>query len=126
MLIKLYDNPIPNIPIIEPDNIPEPGDIFLGYEVLYDKSIFAKPRCKYMKTRGWISVILLFLCFCPATCVPCCMSCSYDICQRPVYGRTFFPNYVLLRSVEFKPENNKKASKKDNDPSVDAKSENIE
>lgn len=104
-MIKLYNNPIVGIPIIEPDNSPQPGDILLGYEILYNEdNIFTKPRPKYMKTRGWAAAILLCLCFWPATCVPCCMTCSYDTCQRPVYGRTFFPNYVILRSVDFKKE----------------------
>ncbi len=106
-MIKLYDNPIHNIPIIDPDRYPEEGDILLGYEVLYNNSFFAKPRIKYMKPHGWVSVILLSISFLPMMCLPCCMSCSYDVCQRPVYGRFFFPNYVLLRSVEFKNDNKK-------------------
>ncbi len=91
-MLKLYINPLKDIPIVSSELKPEPDDIILGYELLYnDDSFFTKPRMKYMKFRGWFASIFLL-------CIPCCMSWSYDICQRPVYGRIFIPNYVILRS----------------------------
>jgi len=123
-MIKLYDSPVVGIPIIEPDTEPEYGDIILGYEVLYNDDEFcAKPRPKHLNSRGWISIALLFCFFWPAMCVPCCMSCSYNVCQRPVYGRTFFPNYILLRSVDIKNKKELITIIKENEESKNMKNE---
>jgi hypothetical protein len=83
----LYENPLPGVPIIEPETPPQSGEEIVGYEVLYaNEKMFTKPNPRRMNTAGWVSVVLLFLCFWPASCVPCCTSCSYNQCQRPVYG----------------------------------------
>lgn len=85
----LHKNPINGIPIIEPERTPNSTEIIMGYEILNEfpsNKYFVKPDPKRMNTIGWVSVVLTFLCFWPATCVPCCMTCSYNKCQRPVYG----------------------------------------
>ncbi len=78
--------PIPGIPIVEPEVIPGPGDKLIGYEQIpSDNSCFISPRPTHMKTRGWISVVLLTIFMWPAAILPCFMSCSYYQMQRPVY-----------------------------------------
>lgn len=93
---ELYEYPIANIPIIEPKDAPEPGDILLGYELLYAKHKFNKPNPRHMNASGWISVVLLTLFFWPAALVPCFTKCSYNECQRPVYGP---PRMLQTRSL---------------------------
>ena len=85
-MIELHTHAIPGIPILEPERIPLPGEILIGYE-LVDKSdkLFVDPEPGKMNGCGWISVILSVIFFWPASCVPCFMSCSYSKYQRPVY-----------------------------------------
>lgn len=88
--MRLYSTPIVGVPMVEPENAPNPTDVLLGYEVLHDNSenkIFTgKPDPKRLNVAGWVSVVLCALCFWPLSCVPCFMTCSYTTCQRPVYG----------------------------------------
>lgn len=98
---KIYEQPLQGVPIIEPAKAPENGEVVIGYELLYDDSngsLFTdKINPKRMNNAGWISVVLCFFCFFPLTCVPCCMTCSYTTCQRPVYGQ---PKVILFATPE--------------------------
>lgn len=90
MARELHDHPIAGIPIVEPDLVPQPGEVLLGYEVVdpaQGDALFVQPQPKRMNKMGWIAVVLGALCFWPAMCVPCCLSCSYSKYQRPVYGK---------------------------------------
>jgi hypothetical protein len=87
METTIYTEPLPNIPIIEPANPPNDGEEIIGYELLYaNKKWFTRASPRRMNTAGWVSVVLLFIFFWPATCLPCFTTCSYNECQRPVYG----------------------------------------
>lgn len=83
----LHLDPIPGVPIVEPEIPPGPNDILLGYELVKNETkTFRKPDLKNMQPIGWIGVLLSVLIFWPVSCVPCFMSCSYSDFQRPVYG----------------------------------------
>lgn len=99
----VYMIPIEGIPIIEPENEPLPGEVLLGYRILYgnNKPLFIKPRPNRMNTLGWVSVVLGFMFFFPITCIPCCLSCSYSECQQPIYGR--LPPQLARMSLAIKP-----------------------
>ena len=99
---KIYRYPLPGIPIVESERVPEIGDVLLGYEVVhdFDRKTFVKPDPKRLNTLGWLSVVMCFLCFWPATCVPCCLSCSYSKCQRPVYGKNVEPSWYLVKDIQ--------------------------
>ena len=75
-------DPYPGVRII---SVPE-GKRLIGYELIVAPSgVFCPPDPAHMAPRGWFSSLaLLFVCW-PLTCVPMCMSCSYETCQRPVY-----------------------------------------
>lgn len=88
-VMDFYDKPVEGVPMIEPKHPPATGQVVIGYELLHtDKGCFTKPHPKRLNKFGWIGVIALALLCWPASCIPCCMSCSYDKCQRPVYGTT--------------------------------------
>jgi hypothetical protein len=95
----LYEYPIANIPIIEPKDAPQAGEVLLGYELLYAKHKFNKPNPRHMNAAGWISVVLLTLFFWPAALVPCFTKCSYNECQRPVYGSRMLQARSLSQEV---------------------------
>lgn len=83
----MLSQPVVGIPIIEPKNVPLPGQVIIGYEVVdTSKSILQKPNPKRMNATGWFSFIGLLVCCWPVAIVPCFTSCSYDTYQRPVYG----------------------------------------
>lgn len=85
----LYDQPIPGVKMLGPKRVPAPGEVVIGYEIVdhnVEKKLFVKPRPKYMNVIGWASVFVTAVCFWPASCVPCCLRCSYSRAQRPVYG----------------------------------------
>lgn len=89
MTLELHKNPVQGIPIIEPERTPHPTEVIIGYEILNEfpsKKYFVKPDPKRMNKVGWASVFLTFLFFWPVSCIPCCMTCSYSKCQRPVYA----------------------------------------
>jgi hypothetical protein len=90
---SLYPEPIKGVPIVEPETIPEPGQVIIGYELVPPlpppkglKQLFHKPEPRRMNTAGVLGVLALLLCFWPCAAVPCFTACSYDQCQRPVYG----------------------------------------
>ena len=103
---KVYKYPIPGIPIVEAEKTPSSDEVLLGYELIHDfeGQTFVKPDPKHLNTCGWVSVALCFLCFWPATCVPCCLSCSYSRCQRPVFGTYLGPSWYLVKNVDIKSE----------------------
>lgn len=83
----LYPEPVPGIPIVEPETIPHPNDVLVGYEVVrpHKLGFLTKPRPKRMNIVGWVAVAAATVLFFPVMCVPCCLSCSYSEYQRPVY-----------------------------------------
>lgn len=86
---KIFSEPIKGVPIIEPKVSPVPGQVIIGYELVDNKpktSIFHKPNPKRMNKIGLLSFVGLLLCCWPCAVAPCFLSCSYDQCQRPVYG----------------------------------------
>lgn len=89
MIIELYREPIEGMPISEPDRIPKPDEVLLGYEVvnpeMYNKCLVS-PKPSKMSFIGWLSVGLTFLIFWPLSCVPCFCAFSYPVYQKPVYG----------------------------------------
>jgi hypothetical protein len=85
--MKLYNQPIEGVEIYPSDIPPIPGDVLLGYKlVIPDKKIFSRPRPARMNVRGWLGFLFGSLFCFPLMCMPCCMSCSYDEYQVPVYG----------------------------------------
>jgi len=99
---KLYDKPVEGVRMIAPKHPPAKGDVIVGYELLnIDEGCCTKPRPKRLNKLGWISVIAFALVFWPVSCVPCCLACSYDTCQRPVYG-TPTAYIVNAKSIEQK------------------------
>jgi hypothetical protein len=103
MIDNIFMTPIEGIPMIEPEYEPIPGEILLGYRIVYgqDTPLFVKPRPKRMNTLGWVSVVIGLIFFWPVSCVPCCLSYSYSESQQPVYG---FPRYLSEKPEEEKPE----------------------
>lgn len=101
-LKKLYSYPLSGIHIIEPSKPPKDDEVLLGYELLddYDNEYFVRPHPKRLNTLGWVSVVLCFLFFWPATCIPCFLPCSYSKCQRPVYGNYLEPTYLVVKNIE--------------------------
>lgn len=84
----LHKQPVVGLEIREPETVPEPGDVLLGYRVIsMPKSTFTKPEPKKLGATGWISVALLAIIFWPVSCVPCCISACYPSYQLPVYGK---------------------------------------
>ena len=83
----IVKDPVPGVPIEKPEVPPKPGQILQGYRVITrPNKIFQKPEPQKMTVMGWASVAILAILFWPATCVPCCMSCSYpEVYQVPVY-----------------------------------------
>jgi hypothetical protein len=85
--MQLTKDPIPGIPIVEPERMPLPGERLIGYEQIPAAGkTFVSPRPSHMKTRGWVSVVLLTFFMWPLAFVPCFTSCSYYQMQRPVYS----------------------------------------
>jgi len=84
----IFMTPIEGIPIIEPEYESLPGEILLGYRIVYgnDNLKWVNPRPKRMNTIGWVSVIVGLIFFWPVSCIPCCLSYSYSESQQPVYG----------------------------------------
>lgn len=85
----MYKYPIEGMPISEPDKLPEPDEILLGYQVvnpeMHNKCLVA-PKPEKMSFIGWLAVgITALLCW-PLMCVPCCCAFSYPVYQKPVYG----------------------------------------
>lgn len=77
-----------NYPIIEDSNaMISATKEFKGYKVINPKEhFFVSPNPSMMNRRGWISWTLLSIFCWPISCLPCCLSCSYDAYQVPVYG----------------------------------------
>lgn len=87
--MHITKDPIPGIPIVEPKTMPKPGDRLIGYEQIpAEGEKFVTPRPSHMKTRGWVSVVLLTIFMWPLAVVPCFTSCSYYQMQRPVYSNS--------------------------------------
>jgi hypothetical protein len=86
--MRITKEPIPGVPIVEPKTTPRPGDRLIGYELIPDddQTFLSPPRPSHMRTRGWVSVVLLVLFAWPLAVVPCFTSCSYKQMQRPVYS----------------------------------------
>lgn len=85
--IALYPDPIPGVPIVEPDTIPISGEVVIGYELIKNSgTLFTAANPKKMSKVGWFSVIGLLICCWPCAFIPCITSCSYESVQRPVYG----------------------------------------
>lgn len=85
--MHITKEPIPGIPIVEPESLPMPGDRLIGYEQIPAAGkTFVTPRPSQMKTRGWVSIVVLALFMWPLAFVPCFTSCSYYQMQRPVYS----------------------------------------
>ena len=95
----LYPEPVQGIPIVEPETIPHPNDILVGYEVVrpHKLGFLTKPKPKRMNIVGWVAVAAATVLFFPVMCVPCCMSCSYSEYQRPVYRPS--PFYAAAKSA---------------------------
>ena len=95
----LYPEPVPGIPIVEPETIPRPDDVLVGYEVVrpHKLGFLTKPKPKRMNIVGWVAVAAATVLFFPVMCVPCCMSFSYSDYQRPVYRPSPFSS--VARSV---------------------------
>jgi len=89
---QIFLRPIEGIPIVEPEYGPLPGEILLGYKIIYGDNapLFVKPKPDRMSTLGWICVILGVIIFWPLSCIPCCLSYSYTECQVPVYGEPYY------------------------------------
>ena len=88
--VRIFIEPVKGVPIIEPKVLPEPGQVIIGYELIETKprlSKFHKPNPRRMNKAGWLSLLALAICCWPCAAVPCFLSCSYDMCQRPVYGK---------------------------------------
>jgi hypothetical protein len=88
----LHREPLPGVPISPPKTPPHSGEELLGYEVFDEREDgrsgcgIVKPQPSKMRPVGWAAVIATALLFWPASCVPCCMACSYPtMTQRPVY-----------------------------------------
>ena len=89
---KLYDRPVDGLEVIEPAHPPAVDDVLLGYEIVDVDvdghcGVFTKPNPGRMNLGGWLVAGVTFLIFWPLSCLPCCMKCSYDTVQRPVYGK---------------------------------------
>ena len=85
--MKIYAEAVPGIPIFEPEQVPLPGEVVVGYKIIEVKdNLFVRPRPSKMNMTGWISVVVCAICFWPVSCIPCCLSCSYSRYQVPVYG----------------------------------------
>ena len=82
----LHREPVPGIPILEPDEIPYSNAKLIGYQVIEpaDK-FFVKPKPGKINTLGWVSIVVCAIIFFPVTCVPCCLGYSYSKYQIPVY-----------------------------------------
>lgn len=93
MIDNIFMIPIEGVPMIEPEYEPLPGEILLGYRIVYghDKLKWVNPIPKRMNTIGWVSVIVGLIFFWPVSCIPCCLSYSYPESQQPVYG---FPRFL--------------------------------
>lgn len=104
---KLYDEPVPGIRVVDPENMPLPGEQLLGYELIRfpdntycGGKVHMHPRPSKMTTRGWMATIFAGLMFFPIACVPCFMTCSYDTrVMRPVYGTK---EEAMIPSSEYK------------------------
>ena len=96
----LYPEPVPGIPIVEPETVPHPNDILVGYEIVRPRKLgfLTKPRPKRMNIVGWAAVAAATVLFFPVMCVPCCISCSYSEYQRPVYRPSPFSS--VARTAE--------------------------
>ena len=55
---------------------------------MHNKCLVA-PKPSKINVFGWINIVVLALLCWPLSCIPCCCSFSYDVCQRPVYGYTY-------------------------------------
>ena len=88
MTMNLHKEIIPGIPVREPEFVPAHDAVLLGYELVdeHKKKFYTKPDPTNMSFTGWASVVVLTLIFWPLSCVPCCLSCSYPVYQRPVYS----------------------------------------
>ena len=88
--MELHDRPILGLQMLPPEYPPLFNDMILWYEIIYQTNscndLIVKPRPSRMNMFGWISVIITSLIFLPASCIPCCLSTSYNVSQRPVYG----------------------------------------
>ena len=89
--MKIYAEAVPGIPIFEPEEIPLPGEVVVGYRIIESNDKFlVKPKPSKMNTTGWVSVVVCAICCWPVSCVPCCLGCSYSRYQVPVYGPSPF------------------------------------
>lgn len=75
-----------DLPIIEPNYVPLPGQMVVGYYV-YEKprGCLTRPKPESLSFLGWASVVCLGFLFWPLMCVPCCLSACYEGYQVPVY-----------------------------------------
>lgn len=88
--MHLYNEPFDNMPMLEPERPPRADEVLLGYELVNKQGqIFSRPHPTRMNTNSWLMTALLAILFWPLTCVPCFCSNSYDVSQRPVYGKKY-------------------------------------
>lgn len=99
--MKIYTEAVPGIPIFEPEEVPLPDEVVVGYRIVESSdNLLVKPRPSKMNMTGWISVVVCAICFWPVSCVPCCLSCSYSRYQVPVYGKPPFSFSRVAMSPE--------------------------
>lgn len=86
---KLYPEPVAGVPIVMPDDPQSSDEELIGYELIsYGRGrMFTKPRPTKMSPIGWASVVLLSILCWPLAVIPCCMTCSYNTYQRPVFKK---------------------------------------
>jgi len=110
MIDDIFMTPIEGIPIIEPEYEPLPGEILLGYRIIYRQDTLkcVNPRPKRMNTIGWASVIIGLIFFWPVSCIPCCLSYSYYESQQPVYGIPRFLTSITKNKDEKNSDKNNK------------------
>ena len=90
-MVKLYDEPVQGLEILDPVQPPGVNDTLLGYEIIIfddNAGCFVKPRPMHMNVNSWMLVGLLAIIFWPIMCLPCCLKPSYNTYQRPVYGKS--------------------------------------
>jgi len=84
----------PNLLIFHEVDRIEPGKDFKGFKIVNSQGrVFRKPEPKDMNRFGCSLMFLLCLFFWPISCLPCCLTCSYDKHQSPIYtdntGRSY-------------------------------------
>lgn len=87
MYDDLLDHPLPDVPLILPKYPPHHQDVIVGYQLVYnDWCSCVSPKPRRMNLFGWLAVLGLSITCLPLFPIPCCLSGSYNMVQRPVYG----------------------------------------